>query len=779
MSEITRRQLLTFLGAGAAAAALSPSVDRLGLGIGSGQAEASGFGRFTPVRLPHPLPIYTTRRSFLPTGAGDGVVLPPAKDPSLATYTVLDDVVVPPEFERYVIVRWGDRVFPTQDDYVGYNHDYTAFFSLEGDHDGLLWVNHEYVSFPFSFLSPDTPANLAGFPTSFEKVVGFPFPATKDREALGEMLYNCGGSVLHVRKSREGRYRVRKGDEYNRRVHGLSGLAINADRADGYQLVTDWGARAHQKGDQNYLVGTGPAAKDVFPLSTDGLGEKIIGTAFNCSGASTPWGTVLSSEENFQGSSAFFLGVTEDVLPNGTQTGYLAGTTGIEFGQVGEKYGWIVEVDPKGHEQSKKHTALGRFRHENLALRAEANQPLVAYMGDDRRGGHVWKFVSKGEVKRSTSKRNSDLLERGTLFVARFNPDGAGAWIPLQLTTPTNPNVPSVVASVKIANLGPAATGDGTVRLPKRIGIAGQTTSGGSFVVNTLNEATALTEYRNKTLADFYSSQGAIHVDAFLAANLVGGTPCARPEDFEVNPDRPREIFMAMTDGAPGGDGYPDSRIFVVAKYGTGVAATQQSGSLHKIIEDTRDGTGTTFHWERFVQAGEAGAAEGTGFAAVDNLTFDRKGDLWGVTDMSTNLHNGFDVGSASAQQTISHALSDNTPNLVGVFGANWLFVVPLDGPDAGRVCPFAYGPVRCEMTGPTFVDDTLIISVQHPSEDSPIGDGTILSRSVELLKLDGSLFSQTRTVPRGSNWPDSVTGDPANVPRPCTIGIQRKQGFK
>jgi hypothetical protein len=82
-------------------------------------------------------------------------------------------------------------------------------------------------------------------------------------------------------------------------------------------------------------------------------------------------------------------------------------------------------------------------------------------------------------------------------------------------------------------------------------------------------------------------------------------------------------------------------------------------------------------------------------------------------------------------------------------------------------------------MTGPTFVDGTLIISVQHPSEDSPIGDGTILSRNIEMLKLDGSLFSQTRTVPRGSNWPDNITGDAANVPRPSTIGIRRKPNHK
>ena len=72
-----------------------------------------------------------------------------------------------------------------------------------------------------------------------------------------------------------------------------------------------------------------------------------------------------------------------------------------------------------------------------------------------------------------------------------------------------------------------------------------------------------------------------------------------------------------------------------------------------------------------------------------------------------------------------------------------------------------------------------MIIAVQHPGEDSPIGDGTILSRGVEMLKLYGSLFTQTRSVPRGSNWPDRITGDPANLPRPATIGIQRKPGHK
>jgi uncharacterized protein len=340
MAAMTRRQLLAFFGATAAASALR--FNGLGAGIGAGKAEAAWPGAFTPVRLPHPLPVYTERPSYLATGIGTGTVLPASPDPSLASYTVIDDVVVSPEFERYVIVRWGDRVFLDPDQYVGYNHDYTAFFGTAGASplDGLLFINHEYVSFPFSTLAPETPASLATppAPTSFEAVVGFPLPTSKNRELLGEMLYNCGASIVRIHRGANGHYQVVSGDPQNRRIHGLSGLGINAGRSDGYQLVTAWAARSHQEGDENYLVGTGPAAVEVFPLSSDGLGNKIIGTAFNCSGGTTPWRTALSSEENFQASSAFFVGVTEDVRPNGTQTGYIAGTTGSEFGlsiQVG------------------------------------------------------------------------------------------------------------------------------------------------------------------------------------------------------------------------------------------------------------------------------------------------------------------------------------------------------------------------------------------------------------------------------------------------------------
>ncbi|BAZ52987.1 hypothetical protein NIES4103_56520 [Nostoc sp. NIES-4103] len=779
MSTLSRRQLLIFF-AGSAGAAVWGNKILNGI-IGTTEAQTTPLS-FAPVRLPHPLPIYQEQKNFLPTGIDQGQLLKPSANVSLTSYNIIDDVVVPPEYDRYVIVSWGDRVFPNSDDYFGYNNDYTGFIPLGRSTDvGYLWVNHEYVGFPFSDLAPEAPSDLRGLPTTFESVIGWALPTTRNLEFDGELLYNLGGSIVRIsRRNDSKRFVVVKGDARNRRLHGLSGLGINSQRSDEYKNVTSWGSRSHQKGDQNYLIGTGPGATEVFNLSVDGLGNKIIGTAFNCSGGTTPWGTILSAEENFQGSAEFFVGVTEAVLPNGTQTGYTDGTVGKTFGLVGEKYGWIVEIDPVNvNFRPRKHTWLGRFRHENVAIRAEAGKPLIAYMGDDRRGGHTWRFVSAGTISSPTSKANSSLWENGTLYVARYNPDGTGQWIPLLLSTATNPIPPSVISSVEFAALG-SAQRNGRLPLPRRNGIAGQTTDGGAFNCDTTNEATALPGYQGKKLADFYTSLGAILTDAFLAANLAGGTPTARPEDLEVHPTT-KEVFIAYTDGAPGSDGYPDSRIFQVAKLSKDVNATQQSGGLYKIIEDSADGTGLTFRWQKFAQGGEAGSLTGAGFANVDNLVFDNQANVWGVTDMSTTTHNGFNVGAAGTPTTIDHTASGNVSNFTGVFGNNWLFYIPTSGANAGHVIPFAYGPVRCEITGPTFVGDTLIVAVQHPGEDCPINDGTILSRDIEILNLDGTTFNQTRTVPRGSSWPSNIStanggkGEPTGVPRPSVIAITRK----
>ena len=768
MSKFTRRQLLAFFGGTAAVAAFSPAIEKKLFATDGSIAQAvEGPLSFTPLRLPHPLPIYTTKNSFLPTGInGEGTVVDASANTRLEAYEVLDDVVVPPEYERYVILRWGDRVFPDPNDYVGYNCDFTAFITLNRTFsDGLLWVNHEYVSYPLSVLLANN-EDLIGFPTTDRLVLDQDL-SSPTRTTLGEFLYNLGGSIVRVTKNREGNFVVRQNAQINRRIHGLSGLAINGDRTDGYESVTSWGSR---QGDDNYLVATGPAATQVFEgVNSDGLGNRIIGTVNNCSGGQTPWRTILTAEENFQDF------VREDVKPDGTQTSYNEELVGTEFGLTGEKYGWMVEVDPaRPAVRPKKHTALGRYRHENIAFRIEVGEPLVCYSGDDRRGGHTWKFVSNGTVSDPRSRENSSLLENGTLYVARFNPNGTGEWIPLTLDTPTNPIPPSVLASVELSQLGEAQR-DGRTRLPKRNGIGGQTEDGGSLVVDLTNQNAVLGDYQGKTLADFYDSQGAVLADAFPAGNLVGGTPTARPEDIEVHPTT-NEVFVAYTDSGAGGDGYPDSRIFVVAKYDTNVRSTQQMGGLYKIVEDSGNGAGTTFRWQPFAQSGEAGAFDGAGFANVDNLAFDRQGNIWGVTDMSTSLHNGFNIGAEGEERTIDHEATGNASTLVGVFGNNWLFYIPTSGADAGEVIPFAYGPVRCEMAGPTFAGgNTLILSVQHPGEDVPINDGTTLSRSIEMLDLDGSLFNQTRTVPRGSSWPSNIEGNLQGPPRPTVIGIRRK----
>jgi secreted PhoX family phosphatase len=211
-----------------------------------------------------------------------------------------------------------------------------------------------------------------------------------------------------------------------------------------------------------------------------------------------------------------------------------------------------------------------------------------------------------------------------------------------------------------------------------------------------------------------------------------------------------------------------------VAKLDPAVSDTQQSGGLYKIIEDRADGTGLTFHWQRLEQGGEAGSEDGAGFAAVDNLAFDGEGNVWGVTDMSTPLHNGFTDGFPNNPTVINHAATGDVSSLIGVFGNNWLFLVPTGGRDAGELIPFAYSPARSEMTGPTFVGDTLIISVQHPGEDCLFAP-SLLERDIEMLDLDGTLFTQHRAVPRGSNWPGNLGGVLAGPPRPTVIGIRRR----
>ena len=308
---------------------------------------------------------------------------------------------------------------------------------------------------------------------------------------------------------------------------------------------------------------------------------------------------------------------------------------------MGEKYGWMVEIYPlEPRKHARKHTWLGRFRHENAALRVSRHDPLIAYLGDDRRGGHTWKFVSKHKVVDREDPKNSRLFEEGTLYVAKFNADGSGTWIPLLLSTPHQPELTDGDLSANSSIWKACRDRNGLVKFPRRPETPGDPGPGGFTNVDTTNEAVKLPFYQGKELGDFYDTQGALLCDCAVAANLVGGTPCGRPEDIEIHP-RTKEVFIVMTDNVAGSDGCPDSRIFQVSKYTADITASQPSGAVYKITEDSRDGDGLTFRWERFAQGGEAGSFGGNGFGNLDNMVFDFKGNIWGVTDISTDRHNG------------------------------------------------------------------------------------------------------------------------------------------
>ena len=149
--------------------------------------------------------------------------------------------------------------------------NYTAFIPIRGrDDDGFLWVNHEYVSYPISSIAPAIAVGLNGRPTTDLAVLGFSLPTGASlasltpadrRLLLGEFSYNQGGSAIRiVRANHKARFEVVR-DPKNRRLHGLSGLALNAERTDGYQAVIAWGGAPRQQGDLNYVLATGRAAR--------------------------------------------------------------------------------------------------------------------------------------------------------------------------------------------------------------------------------------------------------------------------------------------------------------------------------------------------------------------------------------------------------------------------------------------------------------------------------------------------------------------------------------
>ncbi len=437
----------------------------------------------------------------------------------------------------------------------------------------------------------------------------------------------------------------------------------------------------------------------------------------------------------------------------------------------GRHYQWVVEIDPRTGGL-RKHTSLGRFRHENVTLRAESGKRLAAYMGDDRRGGHVWKFVSEGLVSDPTDPATSTLLEQGTLYVARFEEGFSGRWIPLVPETPLrrpepehcptgHVNVPSRFVG------GYVAVGDTERDAPSlEVGQWQEIVerfAGKPFADCTLGDLVRPEATGDET-QDRERRQGVLLMDAFAMANACGGTPTARPEDLEVHPVD-HSVYIAFTDATDASEGSPDERIFPDARR----TNSRQYGAIYRVAEDGDDPAAETFTWGRFISSGEV-AEKGGGFANADNLVFDPDGNLWLVTDITTTALN------VPTRRDRVDGTAAGGKQFPGVFGNNAMFMIPTRGPNAGVPQLFAIGPVECEMTGPTFTDDgrTLLLSIQHPGElrGTRTAERPSLEEDYIVHDRDDQPFSQRRIVPLGSNFP---SGELGRAPRPCVVCVTRK----
>ncbi|MCE2948213.1 MAG: PhoX family phosphatase, partial [Betaproteobacteria bacterium] len=264
-----------------------------------------------------------------------------------------------------------------------------------------------------------------------------PFGSTQSRRALlainheytDDGLLHPGGMVPWTAE------KVAK----SQAAHGVSIVEIEAVR-DGWQVVSP-SRHARRITARTPMTLSGPAAGNpALRTSYDGTGTRARGTLNNCAGGFTPWGTYLTCEENWN----FYFHAGSAPIPEPLRR-YGVRAKGsarwhehdARFDLAQEpnepnRFGWVVEIDPYDPDSVPvKRTALGRFKHEGAMLAIAPDRRLAWYMGDDEVFEYVYKFVTRDPYDPANRVANRDLLDHGTLYVARFDADGSGEWIPL------------------------------------------------------------------------------------------------------------------------------------------------------------------------------------------------------------------------------------------------------------------------------------------------------------------------------------------------------------
>jgi secreted PhoX family phosphatase len=466
-------------------------------------------------------------------------------------------------FTARPLIRWGDAVLAdspkfdpanqtaaAQEHQFGYNCDFTAYLPLpkgtsSSDH-GLLVVNHEYT------------------------IRGLMFPGLARREPPG-----------HISREQA---------EVELAAHGLSVVEIQRDLSGDWKTIL---------GTMNRRISTrstvtsvsGPAAGNPrLKTRADSSGKKVIGTLANCSGGVTPWGTVLTAEENF---NEYFSGDTASTpeAENYQRIGFKEQTYdgwGKYFPRFDiaqepnepNRFGWMVEIDPYDpHSVPVKRTALGRFKHESANPIVNKDGRVVVYTGDDQAFEYLYRYVSSGRFSPGNPSANKSLLDDGVLSVAKFHDDGSMTWLPL------------------VYGQGP------------------------------------LTEINR------FRSQADVLIETRRAADLVGATPMDRPEDFQPNPVT-GTVFAVLTNNTARKADQIDA---------ANPRADNRFGHIIELIPpggrgSDADHAADTFGWEMFIQCGDPtkpdqnahypnAVTQDGWFVTPDNIAFDSKGRLWIATD--------------------------------------------------------------------------------------------------------------------------------------------------
>ncbi|MGE8350898.1 MAG: PhoX family protein [Pseudomonas protegens] len=473
-----------------------------------------------------------------------------------------DNITLPAGYKSSVLISWGQPLIKNgpafdpsgngtaqaQEVQFGDNNDGMSLFAFPDDkHRALMAINNEYTN--YRYLYPH-----GGQPQSAEDV----------RKAQASE----GVSVIEVQR-KNGQWQFVQGSRYNRRIHGNTPIRLS-----------------------------GPAAgHDLLKTSADPKGKKVLGTFQNCANGKTPWGTYLTCEENF---TDCFGSSNPEQKFDAAQKRYGAVVTSKDINwhphdprfdlaknpNELNRHGWVVEIDPFDPQSTPvKRTALGRFKHENAALAQTRDGRAVVYMGDDERGEFIYKFISRDKINHRNPKANRDLLDHGTLYVARFD------------------------------------AGDGNPDRPK-----GQ----GQWI--------ELTHGKNGIDASSgFADQAQVLIQARLAASVVQATRMDRPEWIVVSP-KDGQVYCTLTNNAKRGeDGQPVG--------GPNPREKNVYGQILRWRTGGDDHGAMSFSWDLFVVAGNPGVHAGQPkggssnitpqnmFNSPDGLGFDKAGRLWILTD--------------------------------------------------------------------------------------------------------------------------------------------------